>query len=131
MRRAVHLLVPRLLVVPRRIRLVNILPARVALVFFVSFVVPAFKARLAVEREEHEAERVQPAHEDARQRQQISEMRPRRLRQVQRLDDRILGEEPGEGRDARVGERPDEHRRVRDGHVAPQPAHPAHVLLVV
>jgi hypothetical protein len=51
----------------------------------------------AVKGEEHQTEGIQPAHEDPAQREDVGEHVSRRMRQVQRLDDRILGEEPANG----------------------------------
>ena len=42
----------------------------------------------------------------------------------------VLRPEPGQGWDARDGEGGHQHRRVGDGHLGPQPAHPGHVLLI-
>ena len=42
-----------------------------------------------------------------------------------------LEKKPGERRKARVRQGADQHREIRDRHVLAQPAHLAHVLLVV
>ena len=53
------------------------------------------------------------------------------MRCVDGFDDRIFGEEAGEWREAGVRQCADQHRNVGDRQVFAQPAHFAHVLLVV
>ena len=48
-----------------------------------------------------------------------------------RAEDLVLAEEAGQGRDAGQRDRADEHRPVGDRDLAPQGAHPVHVLLFV
>ena len=67
---------------------------------------------LAAEDEEHHPERVEAGQERARDADREQEL-PVPARGQRRGEDRVLGEEPGQRRDARQRERTDEERDVR------------------
>src|SRR5665811_798150 len=65
---------------------------------------------LAMEGVKNQTEGIQTADEQ----HQIGETGARRMRQMHRFQDRVLGEKPGERRQPRIGERADEHGEVGD-----------------
>ena len=86
---------------------------------------------LAVEHHEQQPEAVQRRHEDPQQHAPVGVSRAGRGGEMHRLDQRVLGIEPGESGESDQGQRPDHRRPVGDRHVLAQPAHPADVLLVM
>ena len=92
------------------------------------------EALLAVECEEHQPERIKPAGQHRAERGQIGERGARHARgigRVHRFDDGVFREETRERRQTGIGKRADQHRQIGYRHVFAQPAHLAHVLLVV
>ena len=85
----------------------------------------------SVEDQEIQAERIERGHEDADQHGGVGEAGAVQVARVHRLDDRILGVEPGEERRADQRQGADQERDPRDGHVLAQAAHVADVLIVV
>ena len=86
---------------------------------------------LAVKNDEQQPETVERGYKDSQQHAPIGVTCAGDGRVVHRLDERVLGEEPGEAREADQRQRSDQRRPVGDRHVLAQPAHLADVLLMV
>ena len=88
-------------------------------------------ARLAMEHQEVQPERIQRRHEHTQQHRPVGNPGARDIGMVHRLDDGVLGKEAGEERRADQRQRTDQHGNPGDRHVLAQPAHVADVLLMV
>ena len=97
----------------------------------VSGLVVMLVVRLAVERLEDQAPRIERGQAGGDHRHRETVEGERIVRDIGGLDDRVLGEIAGGQREAGQRQRADHHHRIGVRYLAPQPAHVADVLLVV